>query len=250
MGTRGQAVVTGASSGIGAATARRLAAEGFDVICAARRAERIEALAAEIGGTPIVCDVTKADDVAALADVVGARLDLLVNNAGGAFGASTVAEADPDEWRRMYDVNVVGLVQVTQALLPALIGSGTGVIVNVGSTAGRVAYEGGGGYTAAKHGTKVVSETLRLELFDQPVRVCEVAPGMVRTDEFALVRFGGDQARADAVYAGVPEPLTADDVADAITWIATRPPHVNIDSLVIRPRAQAAQHKVHRLPTT
>ena len=150
----------------------------------------------------------------------------------------------------MYDVNVIGLMQVTRALLPALIRSGAGVIVNVGSTAGRVAYEGGGGYIAAKHGTKAVTETLRLELYDQPVRVCEVAPGMVRTDEFALVRFGGDQARADAVYAGVPDPLTADDVADAIAWIATRPPHVNIDSLVIRPRAQAAQHKVHRLPTS
>ncbi|PWN04869.1 oxidoreductase [Nocardioides silvaticus] len=246
-----QAVVTGASSGIGAATARRLAAEGYDVICAARRAERIEALAAEIGGTAVVCDVTDADDVAALVAAVGDRLDLLVNNAGGAFGATPVAEADPEEWRRMYDVNVIGLVQVTRSLLPALLRSGgAGVIVNVGSTAGRVAYEGGGGYTAAKHGTKVVTETLPLELYDQPVRVCEVAPGMVRTDEFALVRFGGDQEKADAVYAGVPDPLTAEDVADAITWVATRPVHVNIDSLVIRPRAQAAQHKVHRLPTT
>lgn len=249
MGKR-RAVVTGASSGIGAATARRLAAEGYDVVCAARRADRIEALAAEIGGTAVVCDVTDETDVRALADAVGDRLDVLVNNAGGAFGASAVAEADADDWRRMYDVNVIGLMQVTRALLPALVRSGAGVIVNVGSTAGRVAYEGGGGYTAAKHGTKVVTETLRLELYDQPVRVCEVAPGMVRTDEFALVRFGGDQDRADAVYAGVPDPLTADDVADAIAWVATRPPHVNIDSLVIRPRAQAAQHKVHRLPTS
>ncbi len=148
----------------------------------------------------------------------------------------------------MFDVNVIGLMQVTRALLPALVASGAGVIVNVGSTAGRVAYEGGGGYTAAKHGARAVTETLRLELFDQPVRVCEVAPGMVRTDEFALVRFGGDQDRADAVYAGVPDPLTAEDVADAVVWIATRPPHVNIDELVMRPRAQAAQHKVHRLP--
>jgi NADP-dependent 3-hydroxy acid dehydrogenase YdfG len=241
------AVVTGASSGIGAATARRLAAEGFEVVCAARRADRIEALAAEIGGRAVVCDVTDEAAVASLAAAVGGRLDVLVNNAGGAYGATPVAEADAAEWRRMYDVNVIGLMQVTRALLPALVASGAGVIVNVGSTAGRVAYEGGGGYTAAKHGTKVVTETLRLELYDQPVRVCEVAPGMVRTDEFALVRFGGDQARADAVYAGVPDPLTADDVADAIAWVATRPPHVNIDSLVIRPRAQAAQHKVHRL---
>ncbi len=241
------AVVTGASSGIGAATARHLAGAGFEVVCAARRAERIEALAAEIGGRAIVCDVTDADSVAALADAVGPRVDVLVNNAGGAFGLSTVAEADPEEWRRMYDVNVLGLMRVTRALLPALVASGAGVIVNVGSIAGRDVYEGGAGYTAAKHGTRAVTQTLRLELFDQPVRVCEIAPGMVRTDEFSLVRFDGDQERADAVYAGVPDPLVADDVADAITWVATRPPHVNIDELVIKPRAQAAPHKVHRL---
>jgi len=241
------AVVTGASSGIGAATARALAAAGFHVFCAARRTDRIEALAAEIGGTAVVCDVTSAESVAALAARVGERLDVLVNNAGGAFGAGPVAQADTDEWRRMYDVNVIGLMQVTRALLPALVASGAGVILNVGSTAGRVAYEGGGGYTAAKHGTKVVTETLRLELYDQPVRVCEISPGMVRTDEFALVRFEGDREKAEAVYAGVAEPLTAEDVADAITWMVTRPPHVNIDELVIRPRAQAAQHKVHRV---
>jgi len=241
------AVVTGASSGIGAATARRLAAEGFHVYCAARRADRVADLAAEIGGTAVVCDVTSADSVAALALAVGDRLDVLVNNAGGAFGASPVAEADAEDWRAMYDVNVVGLMQVTRALLPALLASGGGTIVNVGSTAGRIAYEGGAGYTAAKHGTKVVSETLRLELWDQPVRVCEIAPGMVRTDEFALVRFDGDADRAAAVYAGVAEPLVAEDIADAIGWMVTRPAHVNVDELVIRPRAQAAQHKVHRV---
>ncbi len=246
METR-SAVVTGASSGIGAATARLLSAEGFHVFCAARRADRVAALAAEVGGTAVRCDVTSADDVAALAERVGPRLDVLVNNAGGAFGAAPVAQADSDDWRRMYEVNVIGLMQVTQALLPALVASGAGVILNVGSTAGRIAYEGGGGYTAAKHGTQVVSETLRLELWDQPVRVCEIAPGMVRTDEFALVRFDGDQAQAEAVYEGVAAPLTAEDVADAITWMVTRPAHVNIDELVIRPRAQAAQHKVHRV---
>ena len=245
-GDRRLAVVTGASSGIGAATARHLATAGFHVICAARRTNRIEALAAEIGGTAVACDVTSATSVEALAAAVGPRLAVLVNNAGGAFGATPVAEADSNDWRRMYDVNVIGLMQVTRALLPALIASGDGVIVNVGSTAGRIAYEGGAGYTAAKHGTKVVTETLRLELFDQPVRVCEIAPGMVHTEEFSVVRFGGDQTRANAVYAGVAEPLVADDVADAITWIATRPAHVNIDELVIKPRAQAAQHKVHR----
>lgn len=241
------AVVTGASSGIGAATARHLAGAGFEVVCAARRADRVEALAAEIGGRAVACDVTDPAQVAALAEAVGPRLDVLVNNAGGAFGLSPVAEADPEEWRRMYDVNVLGVLNVTQALLPALVASGAGVIVNVGSTAGRLVYEGGAGYTAAKHGTKAVTQTLRLELFDQPVRVSEVAPGMVHTEEFSLVRFDGDQAKADAVYAGVPDPLVADDVADAITWIATRPPHVNIDELVIKPRAQAAQHKVHRV---
>jgi NADP-dependent 3-hydroxy acid dehydrogenase YdfG len=241
------AVVTGASSGIGAATARHLASEGFHVFCAARRLDRVEALADEIGGTPVRCDVTSTDDVASLAEAVGPRLDVLVNNAGGAFGASPVTSADAEDWRRMYEVNVIGLMQVTKVLVPALIASGAGVILNVGSTAGRIAYEGGAGYTVAKHGTQVVSETLRLELWDQPVRVCEIAPGMVRTDEFALVRFDGDQAKADAVYDGVAEPLTADDIADAITWMVTRPAHVNIDELVIRPRAQAAQHKVHRV---
>ena len=241
------AVVTGASSGIGAATARHLAAAGFHVVCAARREDRVSALAEEIGGTAVRCDVTSPEDVQALADRVGPRLDVLVNNAGGAFGSGPVAQADADEWRRMYEVNVIGLMQVTRALLPALVASGAGVILNVGSTAGRIAYEGGAGYTAAKHGTQVVTETLRLELWDQPVRVCEIAPGMVRTDEFALVRFDGDQEKADAIYAGVAEPLTADDIADAITWMVTRPAHVNVDELVIRPRAQAAQHKVHRV---
>jgi len=241
------AVVTGASSGIGEATARRLAAEGFHVYCAARREERVRALADDIGGTALRCDVTSPADVAALAEAVGDRLDVLVNNAGGAVGADVVAAARAEDWRAMYEVNVIGLLQVTQALLPALIASGAGTIVNVGSTAGRIAYEGGGGYTAAKHGTQVVSETLRLELFDQPVRVCEIAPGMVRTDEFSVKRFGGDQAKADKIYEGVAEPLVAEDVADAIGWVVTRPPHVNVDELVIRPRAQAAQHKVHRV---
>jgi NADP-dependent 3-hydroxy acid dehydrogenase YdfG len=241
------AVVTGASSGIGAATARRLASEGYHVFCAARRTDRVESLAAEIGGTAVRCDVTDADQVAALAGTVGGVLDVLVNNAGGAFGAEPVAEANAADWRAMYEVNVIGLLQVTQALLPALVASGAGVIVNVGSTAGRIAYEGGAGYTAAKHGTQVVTETLRLELYDQPVRVTEIAPGMVRTEEFGLVRFGGDAEKAAGAYAGVAEPLVAEDIADAIAWVVTRPPHVNIDELVMRPRAQAAQHKVHRV---
>ncbi len=240
-------VVTGASSGIGAASARALAAEGFHVICAARRADRVQHLADEIGGVAVACDVTDRASVAELADAVGEVCHVLVNNAGGAFGSDPVASADPDDWRAMYDVNVIGTLQVTQALLPALRASGDGLVLNMGSTAGRVAYEGGGGYTAAKHGTRVLSETLRLELCGEPIRVSEIAPGMVRTEEFSLVRFGGDRAKADAVYAGVPDPLVAEDVADAVAWIATRPSHVNIDELVIRPRAQAAQHKVHRV---
>ena len=247
MPSNSVAVVTGASSGIGEATARRLAAEGFHVFCAARRADRVEALASEIGGTAVRCDVTSTEDVAALADRVGERLDVLVNNAGGAVGSDPVAQADPQDWRAMYEVNVIGVLNVTKALLPALVASGAGTIVNVGSTAGRIAYEGGAGYTAAKHGTQVVTETLRLELYDQPVRVSEIAPGMVKTEEFSLKRFGGDQEKYDAVYAGVAEPLVAEDIADAIGWVVTRPPHVNVDELVIRPRAQAAQHKVHRV---
>jgi NADP-dependent 3-hydroxy acid dehydrogenase YdfG len=247
MSTPRTAVVTGASSGIGAATARALAAEGFRVICAARRTDRIEALATEIGGQAVACDVTSPESVRGLADAVGEELHVLVNNAGGAFGAASVETADPEDWRQMYDVNVLGVLHVTQALLPALRASGDGLILNVGSTAGRIAYEGGGGYTAAKHGTQVVTETLRLELCGEPIRVSEIAPGMVRTEEFGRVRFGGDEEKADAVYAGVPDPLVAEDVADAIAWIATRPSHVNIDEMVIRPRAQAAQHKVHRV---
>jgi NADP-dependent 3-hydroxy acid dehydrogenase YdfG len=241
------ALVTGASSGIGAATARRLAGEGFLVHAVARRTDRIEALAAEVGGVATTCDVTDRDSVAALAERVGAVLHVLVNNAGGAFGADPVASADPSEWTRMYDVNVLGTLHVTQALLPALRASGDGLVVNVGSTAGRVVYEGGGGYTAAKHALKALTATLRLELCGEPIRITEVVPGMVRTDEFALVRFGGDEEKARAVYAGVPDPLTAEDIADVIGWVATRPRHVDIDEIVVRPVAQAAQHKVHRM---
>ena len=244
--TRPRAVVTGASSGIGAATARRLAQEGFAVVCAARRAGRVSALAEEIGGRAVVCDVTDPASVAGLAEAVGPRLSVLVNNAGGARGLDPVEQADPGHWREMFESNVLGLLHVTQALLPALRASGDAVLVNMGSTAGRIAYEGGAGYTAAKHGTQVVTETLRLELVGEPIRITEIAPGMVRTDEFSLTRFDGDQQRAEQVYAGVPDPLSAEDVADAVAWVVTRPAHVNIDELVIKPRAQAAQHKVHR----
>ncbi len=244
---RRTAVVTGASSGIGAATARLLADHGFRVVCAARRADRVEALAEEIGGLALGCDVTSDVDVARLAETAGERVHVLVNSAGGALGLEPVAQAEVDLWRSMYDSNVLGTLRVTKALLPALVAAdGEGVVVNVGSIAGFTAYEGGGGYTAAKHGVHVMTETLRLELVDQPVRITLVAPGMVHTEEFSLTRFGGDQERADKVYDGVAHPLVAEDVADAIVWMATRPAHVNVDLLVVKPRAQAAPHKVHR----
>ncbi|MBA2560029.1 MAG: SDR family NAD(P)-dependent oxidoreductase [Propionibacteriales bacterium] len=240
------AVVTGASSGIGAATARALAAAGFRVTCAARREDRVATLADEIGGVALRCDVTSLEDVRRLAETVGDRLDVLVNNAGQAFGADEVAVGRADDWRKTYDVNVIGTLNVTRELLPALIASGDAVLINMGSTAGRIAYEGGGAYTAAKHAVAVMTETLRLELLGQPVRVTEMAPGMVATEEFSLHRFRGDQAKRDAVYAGVREPLTAADVASAVAWVATRPSHVNVDLMVLRPRAQATQAKVYR----
>ena len=240
------AVVTGASSGIGEASARALAAAGYRVVCAARRTERIEAVASEIDAVAVPCDVTDAAAVARLVSEVGDRCDLLVNNAGGALGQEPVGEADVDAWQRMYDVNVLGAARVTRALLPAL-DAAAGTVIFVTSTAADAAYEGGAGYCGVKSAERALAGSLRLELFDRPVRVCEISPGMVHTDEFSLTRFDGDQGRADAVYAGVPNPLVAEDVADAISWMATRPAHVNIDRLVIRPRAQAANHKVFRL---
>lgn len=245
MSEQKTAVVTGASSGIGAATARVLAASGYRVVCAARRFDRVHELAAEIDGVAVSCDVSDADDVAALGEVVGERLDLLVNNAGGALGQESVADADLEAWAAMYASNVLGTGRVTKALLPALE-AGEGTVVFVTSTAAEAAYEGGAGYNAAKAGERMVAGALRLELVGKPIRVCEVAPGMVHTDEFSLTRFDGDQAKADAAYAGVPDPLVADDIADAIAWVASRPAHVNVDRLVIRPRAQAANHKVFR----
>ncbi|MGW3351377.1 SDR family NAD(P)-dependent oxidoreductase [Nonomuraea rubra] len=244
---RKTAVVTGASSGIGEATARRLAAEGYDVVAGARRRDRLDKLAAEVPSIrPVTLDVTSQESVDALAAGLE-RCDVLVNNAGGAFGLEQVAAARLDDWQRMYDVNVLGSLRMTQALIPKLVESGDGVLVMLTSTAGHGAYEGGGGYVAAKHAQRTMAETLRLELVGQPVRIVEIAPGMVQTEGFAVTRFRGDQEAADRVYAGVPDPLTAGDVADAIAWCVTRPAHVNVDRLIIRPRAQAAQHKVHRV---
>ncbi|MFD5590588.1 SDR family NAD(P)-dependent oxidoreductase [Streptomyces griseorubiginosus] len=244
------AVVTGASSGIGAATARQLAAAGYRVVLTARRKDRIEALAEEINAaghqaTAYQLDVT---DRAAVDEFATAfrTIGVLVNNAGGALGADPVATADPADWRTMYETNVIGTLNVTQALLPKLEASEDGTIVILSSTAGHGTYEGGGGYVAAKHGEHVLAETLRLEIVGKPIRVIEIAPGMVKTDEFALTRFGGDEEKASKVYEGVAAPLTADDVADTITWAVTRPSHVNVDLLVLRPRAQASNTKVHR----
>lgn len=240
-------MVTGASGGIGEATARRLAAEGYDVVAGARRRDRLDKLAAEVPAiTPVTLDVTSQESVDALAAALE-RCDVLVNNAGGALGMEPVAAARPDDWQRMYDVNVLGSLRMTQALIPKLVESGDGVLVMLTSTAGHGAYEGGGGYVAAKHAQRTMAETLRLELVGQPVRIVEIAPGMVRTEGFSVTRFRGDETAAARVYEGVPDPLTAGDVADAIAWCVTRPAHVNIDRLVIRPRAQAAQHKVHRV---
>jgi len=244
------AVVTGASSGIGAATARHLAAAGYRVVLTARRKDRIEALAAELvdSGHEAVAYTLDVTDRAAVDEFATAfkTIGVLVNNAGGALGADPVATGDPAEWRQMFETNVLGTLNVTQALLPALTASGDGTIVVVSSTAGHGTYEGGAGYVAAKHGAHVLAETLRLEIVGTPVRVIEIAPGMVRTDEFATTRYRGDEEKAAQVYAGVEHPLTADDVADTITWAVTRPSHVNVDLLLLRPRAQASNTKVHR----
>ena len=251
--SRGIAVVTGASSGIGAATARRLAAEGYDVVAAARRRDRLDALAAEVSGIRAVSlDVTSAESVAALAAELGDAPDgvaVLVNNAGGAIGVEPVERADPADWQAMYETNVLGVLRVTQALLPALERGAGGHVVVTGSIAGHLVYEGGAGYTAAKHGATALVETLRLELNGRPVRVTEVAPGMVQTEEFSLVRLRGDAAAAAKVYQGVDQPLTAEDVADCIAFAVTRPAHVNVDLLVVKPLAQAAPHKVARRPS-
>ena len=250
--TNRTAVISGASSGIGAATARQLAAAGYRVVLTARRRDRIDALAGELAdaGHEAVArplDVTDRAAVDAFAAELD-RCDVLINNAGGALGTDPVATSDPADWRQMYEVNVLGTLHLTQALLPALIESpsGEGTVLVVSSTAGHATYEGGGGYVAAKHGAHVLAETLRLELCGKPVRIIEIAPGLVKTDEFALTRFRGDAERAAKVYEGVAEPLTAEDVADTITWTVTRPPHVNVDLLVVRPRAQASNSKLHR----
>jgi NADP-dependent 3-hydroxy acid dehydrogenase YdfG len=237
------AAITGASSGIGAATSRALAGEGYRTVLGARRLDRIEELAAEIGGEAIELDVT---DPASVERFVAAlpACDVLVNNAGGALGLDPVHEADEEQWLRMYEANVLGTMRMTRALLPKLIASGDGQVVGVTSIAAFETYRGGAGYTAAKHAQRAMMRTLRLELLGEPVRFTEIAPGMVET-EFSLVRFGGDEAAATRVYEGM-QPLSAEDVAECIRWALAQPSHVNVDEIVVRPRDQATATEVHR----
>jgi NADP-dependent 3-hydroxy acid dehydrogenase YdfG len=244
------AVVTGASSGIGAATARALAADGWHPVLGARRVERLQEVADEVGGTALALDVTDADSVAAFVGSVGdlvtegRPLRGLVNNAGGAKGTETVLEADEEKWRWMWESNVLGTLRVTKGLLPMLIDSGDGHVVTITSIAGLEVYDGGSGYTAAKHAEGALHRTLRGELLGQPVRVTEIAPGAVET-EFSLVRFAGDEDRAAKVYEGL-DPLTADDVAEVVAFAMSRPSHVNLDTIVLKPRAQATGMRFHR----
>ena len=243
------AVVTGASSGIGAATSLLLAENGYQVIAGARRLDRLQELALKNSAIEICqLDVT---DQASVDEFVkhlnGREVDVLINNAGGAFDSASVLDSDPEIWKKSFDVNVVGSVRMTKAIAPAMIKAGKGHIVVMSSTAAQVAYENGGSYVAAKFAERSLANTLRLELNGTPIRVTEIAPGMVKTDEFALVRNSGDSAKAAKVYEGVEFPLTAEDVAESIRWSVMLPEHVNIDSLTIRPVAQAAAHKVHRV---
>lgn len=242
------AIITGASSGIGAATAIALAKEGFHVIAVARRADRLEVLSKQ--STLIesfTCDITQQSEVNLLAEhCKGMSVEILINCAGGAFDAATILDGDPDIWEKTYEINVIATLRVTKAITPIMQSLGKGHIVIVSSTAGHRAYENGGSYVAAKFAETSMAHTLRLELNGQPIRITEIAPGMVKTDEFALNRFEGDGAKAAKVYEGVDKPLTAEDVAESIRWSVTLPEHFNVDSMVIRPIAQAANHKVAR----
>ncbi len=248
------AVITGGGTGIGAATARRLAEDGFDVVLCGRRPEPLQHIAAAISADlgrdarAVVMDVADQASVRAAAAEIEV-CDVLVNNAGGAIGTERVEDGESGEWRTMFESNVLGLLHVTQALLPALRRSRTGgTIVVVSSIAGLLVYEGGAGYTGAKHAASAVTETLRLELNGEPIRVVEIDPGLVHTEGFSLTRFRGDQARADAVYAGIDRPLVAADVAECIAFCVRLPQHVNVDRLVVKPVAQAAPTKIHRGP--
>lgn len=237
------AVITGASSGIGAAAARALKRLSYDVVLGARRIDRITALARELDGKALALDVRDTDSVRAFADSIPVA-SVLVNNAGLARGLDAIEQGDETHWREMLDTNVLGLMRITKALLPALSRAPAAHIVNIGSIAGIEVYAGGGGYTASKHAVRAISQTLRIELVGRPIRVTEIDPGMVET-EFSLIRFAGDEARAAKVYEGL-KPLSADDIADSIAWAVSRPAHVNIDQIVVRPIAQACAHVVSR----
>ena len=236
-------VVTGASSGIGAATALRLAEEGFDVVLGARRTDRIKEIADRCGGRGYELDVTDRDSIESFVAEVG-DAHVLVNNAGLASGLQPISEIDEERVRVMWETNVFGLLRMTKALLPKLIASGAGHVVNLGSIAGFEVYPGGGGYTASKHAVRALTRTLRLELLGQPVRITEIAPGLVET-EFSQVRFDWDEEQAKKTYRGM-QPLVGADIADCIAWVVTRPDHVNIDEIVVRPRAQASATQVAR----
>jgi len=250
----GRALVTGASSGIGAATVRALRAASWDVIAVARRRDRLDSLAAETGCDIFVADVTSSGDVTALVNRVeeAGGIDALVNVAGGAVGADVVAEADPDDWAVMMELNVVSVQRMIRAFLPVLrrksVSRGVADIVTISSTAAFISYEGGGGYNAAKAGLHAALMALRLELVGEPIRVVEIAPGMVKTEEFALNRFGGDEAKTQALYEGVESPLLAEDVADVVRYALESPAHVNLDLIQMKPVAQAMQYKLHRGP--
>jgi NADP-dependent 3-hydroxy acid dehydrogenase YdfG len=237
------AVITGASSGIGAATAERLAKEGFEVVLGARRVDRLAEVAERTGGRALELDVTDRDSVARFAAEID-RANVLVNNAGLALGRDTIEELNEDDVRTMWETNVMGLLRMTRALLPVIEASGNGHVVNVGSTAAIEVYPAGGGYTTSKHAVRVISGTLRLELVGRPIRITEVDPGLVDT-EFSIVRFAGDEKRASDVYKGL-KPLVAEDIADCIAWAVTRPEHVNIDQIVVRPTAQATSTVIAR----
>jgi len=242
------AVVTGASSGIGAATSLLLANNGYRVLAAARRLDRLQELASRHENIEThVVDVTDQASVDEFMHAIaGIEIDVLVNNAGGAFDSSSVLDSDPEIWKKSFDVNVVGALRITKAIAPSMIKANKGHIVVLTSTAGHVAYENGGSYVAAKFAERSLANTLRLELNGTPIRISEIAPGMVKTDEFAVVRNAGDKDKAAKVYEGVEHPLTAQDIAESIYWTVNLPAHVNIDSMIIRPVAQAANHKVHR----
>jgi NADP-dependent 3-hydroxy acid dehydrogenase YdfG len=250
--TSKNAIVTGASSGIGAATVRQLRTDGWNVIAVARRENRLTQLAQESGAIAFAADITNDDDVARLstfaADTFAATggVDTLINIAGGARGVDSVANAKEADWEWMYQVNVLGTLKVLKAFLPALREHGHGTVLNLTSTAGHITYEGGAGYSAAKFGQHALTGALRLEEAENNIRVIEVAPGMVATEEFTLNRLGGNQEAADKVYQGVDKPLTAEDVAGVVGYAVGLPHHINLDQIVLRPVAQAAAHKVIR----